>query len=964
MSNKIDIAGLKRSVDIVEVINRFLTLKHEAPHDTCPCPFHKEKTSSFKVTRSKQIFKCFGCGEAGDVFDFLMKYKGWDLATSIDYLHDPNNTAAIQHGNPKQNTSVKKESAPEWKQVIPAIRMDDMFKFPYKENDVWKYRYPNAHWDYENAAGELIGCVCRFDLPNGKDVLPLIYVTNGKTTKWKYQGFDKPRLLFGLQRLFANPTLPVLIVEGEKTAIAAQLLFPNTVVVTWMGGVQGVKYADWSVLQDRNVIAAPDNDTPGFKAMHEIRDILEEIVARFQWMLNPSDADKGWDIADADWDIAAAKKYAATNIIDYPGKDFEYESKGAVNGLVWNINVIEKEPSAKEKKEAEKKQTAENKKKIAEEKKSEKEKKKNPLPPVDGDPDGFSLKGTEYFRILGAQKEGNGMVYYFYSFSTKTVIGLSPSSMTKNNLMQLAPLAWWKNTFPDDKNGFSVDKAANYLINYSGNVRTYTDKHLRGRGAWMDGKNVVIHAGDKLIINGKETKLSEYQSKYIYEIGEELGFSVAGPIKNVDAVKLVDLLSLLNWDDSMNAWLFAGWCIVAPICGVLAWRPHIWLTGAAGTGKTWVFKNLLRELLGECALSVQGETSEAGLRQTLGHDALPVVFDEAEGEDRKSQERMQSVLGLMRASSSNDGGLMAKGSAGGSAKTYKIRSCFAFASIRPQVVHQSDRTRIKTLGLLKDLRPDAVERWETFKSKYNALITDDFCKGIRARTISLIPVILQNIKTFSHAATTVIGESRSGDQVGVLVAGAYSLFSDKVISYSDAVKWIAAKDWTEEKGLGNTRDEVRLLSYLLEYVVRIETKSATVERTVGELVLICMMLRLEEWSISIEQANDRLKRLGMKVKDGYLYISNSDANIMKVLKDSNWPTNHNKILMRIGGAVSTDNTERFASGVGTRAVMIPKDAMFKGMKPETLPMPMTPLEAASEVAKAVKDPLTTEDIPF
>ena len=102
---------------------------------------------------------------------------------------------------------------------------------------------------------------------------------------------------------------------------------------------------------------------------------------------------------------------------------------------------------------------------------------------------------------------------------------------------------------------------------------------------------------------------------------------------------------------------------MSPFCGALKWRPHIWLTGSAGTGKSWVFKNVVRRLLGETALAVQGETSEAGLRQTLGHDALPVVFDEADIDDRRSADRIQNILTLMRSASTDDGGLLLKGSA-------------------------------------------------------------------------------------------------------------------------------------------------------------------------------------------------------------------------------------------------------------------------------------------------------------
>jgi DNA primase len=68
--------------DIVEVIGSYLTLKRAGTSFKGLCPFHKEKTPSFHVNPQRQIFHCFGCGEGGDVFTFLMKFEGVDFTTA------------------------------------------------------------------------------------------------------------------------------------------------------------------------------------------------------------------------------------------------------------------------------------------------------------------------------------------------------------------------------------------------------------------------------------------------------------------------------------------------------------------------------------------------------------------------------------------------------------------------------------------------------------------------------------------------------------------------------------------------------------------------------------------------------------------------------------------------------------------------------------------------------------------
>ena len=75
---------IKSSLDIVDVISKYVVLKKTGRNYQGLCPFHNEKTPSFVVTPDRQIFKCFGCGEGGDVLSFLMKINNQNFSEVIE----------------------------------------------------------------------------------------------------------------------------------------------------------------------------------------------------------------------------------------------------------------------------------------------------------------------------------------------------------------------------------------------------------------------------------------------------------------------------------------------------------------------------------------------------------------------------------------------------------------------------------------------------------------------------------------------------------------------------------------------------------------------------------------------------------------------------------------------------------------------------------------------------------------
>ncbi|MHC4940211.1 MAG: DNA primase [Planctomycetota bacterium] len=80
------IQQLRESADLVEIIGREVTLKRSGASYKGLCPFHEEKTPSFHVFPENGTFKCFGCGEGGNVFGFLMKRTGMSFREALEEI--------------------------------------------------------------------------------------------------------------------------------------------------------------------------------------------------------------------------------------------------------------------------------------------------------------------------------------------------------------------------------------------------------------------------------------------------------------------------------------------------------------------------------------------------------------------------------------------------------------------------------------------------------------------------------------------------------------------------------------------------------------------------------------------------------------------------------------------------------------------------------------------------------------
>lgn len=548
-------------------------------------------------------------------------------------------------------------------------------------------------------------------------------------------------------------------------------------------------------------------------------------------------------------------------------------------------------------------------------------------------------------------------VYYYYSLETRQVEALKPSEHNQRNLSHLASeeYYWRRTSFFSPKTGVNWNDASDWLMRRAREQGVFDPERIRGRGAWLDAGRAVVHFGDRLIVDGQETALTQHRSRYLYQAGKCLVLDAPSPLPNEDAAKLLQICRELRWSDPLHSYLLAGWIAIAPICGALEWRPSIWITGASGAGKSYVMDHIVKGALRGIAVSVASSTTEAGLRQRLDSDALPVIFDEAEGEKAVDQDRMDAVLQLVRQSASERDAPITKGTQGQKgARQYRMRSAFAFSSINVGVVERADESRITILALEaiddrdEEAREMAAAHFEHLDALVRSTITAEFSARLIMRSAALMHVIRANHVTFARAAARAFGNQRIGDQIGALLAGAYSLTSSREITYEAAGQWVQQhSDLARLTVAAVARDEERFLSHIKQFPVRVTAAGggAQVERLLGELMVAASSYQDEETGVTTQEARATLARYGIRYqprassltmskaeqdcggREGFWISHTSKPLTGRVLKGTPWSRKPALVLGRLPGAVASSDPIRFAADK-ERATFVPMEVIL------------------------------------
>src|SRR5439155_23401169 len=86
MISQTTIGEILSRIDIVDIVGGFVKLKKRGANYLGLCPFHNEKTPSFTVSPTKEIYKCFGCGKSGNAIGFIMEHEKYNYVEALKWI--------------------------------------------------------------------------------------------------------------------------------------------------------------------------------------------------------------------------------------------------------------------------------------------------------------------------------------------------------------------------------------------------------------------------------------------------------------------------------------------------------------------------------------------------------------------------------------------------------------------------------------------------------------------------------------------------------------------------------------------------------------------------------------------------------------------------------------------------------------------------------------------------------------
>lgn len=250
-----------QAADVTEIVGEYVSLKKRGANMIACCPFHNEKTPSFYVSPAKGIYKCFGCGKAGDSVRFVMDMEGIGYPEALKHLAKKYGIEVAE----REVTSEEQQAQNEKESLY--IVLD--FASKYYQDQLWKSSEGESiGQSYFKERGFNHSTIKKFDLgysPDGWDTFTKHAIKNG----FSIDILEKAGLSIvkegkePIDRFRGRVIFPIHNVGGKPIAFGARILKKDPNAPKYLNspetGVYHKSYIVYGILQAKNPIRVEDN---------------------------------------------------------------------------------------------------------------------------------------------------------------------------------------------------------------------------------------------------------------------------------------------------------------------------------------------------------------------------------------------------------------------------------------------------------------------------------------------------------------------------------------------------------------------------------------------------------------------------------------------------------------------------------------------------------------------------------
>lgn len=278
------IEAVKSKMKVQEVVGDFVALKKEGADYVGLCPFHTEKTPSFKVSASKQIYKCFGCGKSGDAIQFLVEAQGKTYVQAVMYIAhkygvEISDIVNKDYVKPLPRLETISEKAIAWFE-----------KRGISNNTIIRFKLTSSiEWMPQTQKEESVIC---FNYFRDEELVNIKFRDGAKNFKLNK---DSERIFYNLDAVKGCDE--IVIVEGEVDCMSFHEAGVYNSVSVPNGASKGKQNLDYLdncyqyFLGAKKLIIAVDNDEPGKLLKEELaRRLGKERVFLVDWPEGCKDA--------------------------------------------------------------------------------------------------------------------------------------------------------------------------------------------------------------------------------------------------------------------------------------------------------------------------------------------------------------------------------------------------------------------------------------------------------------------------------------------------------------------------------------------------------------------------------------------------------------------------------------------------------------------------------------------------